>query len=125
MSKIYEKEYLAEIAETFDEVDRRIDAVQEIEVTINGMGVSSGSLTAYKMGHLVCVTGWIKPSLTGTGLALATVTDCPAVSTVWAVCGGYNNLTQEMYMNPNSADILFNTTATADLKINFCYITTA
>ena len=125
MSKIYEKEYLAEIAETFDEVDRRIDAVQEIEVTINGMGVSSGSLTAYKMGHLVLVTGMIRPSLTGTGLTLATVTGCPATARVWAQCGGYANTSEELFMNANSADILFNVNTINDLKINFCYITTA
>lgn len=103
----------------------QIDAVQEIEVAINGMGVSSGSLTAYKMGHLVLVTGMIRPSLTGTDLTLATVTGCPAVAKTWAICGGYDNATQEMYMNANSADLLFNTTGVSDLKINFCYITTA
>lgn len=97
---------------------------QEITVSINAMG-ATGDMKAYKIGQLVVVTGMIRPTLTGTELTLATVTGYPATARVWAQCGGYANTSEELFMNANSADILFNVNTISDLKINFSYITTA
>ena len=95
--------------------------IETLTVYINGVG-ATGTLNAYKQGKLVFVTGLLRPKLTGVDLMLASVVDTPSLVKTWAQCGGYANASQELYMNANSADIIFNVSAISDLKINFCYV---
>ena len=97
---------------------------EQLNVDINSAG-ATGSLIAYKIGKIVWVTGIIHPTMTGLGLMLATVTGVPSMTAVNAQVGGYSNSSQELYMNANDANIYFSTTAMADLKVNYCYLTTA
>ena len=98
--------------------------VEVLTVNTNSAG-ATGTLSAFRYGRLVLVTGTLTPKLTGTGLQLATVVNAPSISGVIAQCGGYANASQELYMTANSNTIIFNVSAISDLKVNFCYITTA
>lgn len=130
----YESMELGDLATTLSEalgidtslVPNQAEALKAelLFVNINDSG-AQGSLTAYKIGPLVFVTGIIHPTMTGLSLILASIPDAPSAIAVNAQIGGYSNSSQELYMNANDANIYFSTTAMADLKVNFCYITAA
>lgn len=114
------KELIAKLTNT-------LNTVTTISLGINGAGATGGG-TVTVCGKVATITAQITPTLTGTTLFLAGITNYPQyfpARTQWLSCNYYNGgstSTAEAYIGADGKIIISTPVANKDLKISGSWV---